>query len=109
MKLTPSMIRTTYSGRDFKSAELVLPDGREYAIAGDRSRQGLPGRRYYHWSFRIHGPGIAHAATKNERILDMHWGKNGERGAPYQYLHVIRLAAQNLTDAKRRLVALLGS
>jgi hypothetical protein len=107
MKLTIANIRTTYNGKSLKCAEVTLPDGRTYTVDGERYRAGLRGNRYYRWEFHLRGPGIAHAATKNERLRGTKYDRPG--GSDFMYLDSIRVSASNLTDAKRRLVALLGS
>lgn len=106
--VTPSDIRTTYNGKSLKSAEVTLPDGRTYTVDGERYRAGLPGRRYYNWEFHLRGPGIAHAATKNERLWGKKWDSQYGTGADFMYLDSIRVSASNLTQAKRRLAALLS-
>ena len=103
----PADIRTTYNGKSLKSAEVTLPDGRTYTVDGERYRAGLRGRRYYTWEFHLRGPGIAHAATPNERIRGTKWDRPG--GSEFFYLDSVRTAASNLTEAKRRLAALLSN
>lgn len=105
---TPSDIRTTYNSPALKHAEVTLPDGRVYSVYGERYRGGLTGRRAYYWSFRLHGPGIAHAATPSERIQEKVW-RHYDLGAEFSRLDCIRTSAQNLTEAKRRLAALLSN
>lgn len=104
--IQPSDIRTTCNGRGRQSAEITLPDGRVYTIGGDRYRTGLRGNRHYRWQYHLRGPGIAHLATRHERIRGTKWSIPG--GAEFYYLDSIEARVSTLTDAKRRLAALLN-
>lgn len=105
-EIRPSDIRTTYNGRGLQSAEITLPDGRVYSIGGDRYRTGLRGNRHYAWQYHLRGPGIAHFATDHERVRGTKWDRPG--GSEFFYLDSIEARVSNLTDAKRRLAALLN-
>jgi hypothetical protein len=93
--IKPSSIKTTAKHRDYQAAAITLHDGRTYTLSAERLRS----RGAYFWAWIAQGPGIAQHAVQAERCMN--------DGNTACLTDAIELRATNMTQAKKRLAAII--